>query len=764
MKNDNKTKVDMAVELRRFVRASLRNWKLYAAAVVAAALLSVAYMFVRKPATEINANLMLPPEVTQSSAGLLALSDLASSFSMGDIFGSSNVDNEIAVLSSHSVLERTVRQLGLNIAYLEKERILRTLPAYDRAQLHLSVDPAIADTIRHTLMFIVWPDDKGEKFDIEIRNATLDTKIAKLRDVALPADIKLPHGDFRLEKTEYFNTTDVFPKFVICYDSYNAAAQALASEIEIFAPNKKTDIISMSVITSDPAFGKNLLSSIIDNYNWLRNHQLAETQRNDLEFIEKRLVSLGMELDTAQTAVQEFKVKNKITEPEIDASILIQKAATLDAKIASTSTYNEILRMTRDFIADPANDRKMIPSMSITTLSSNETPSPETPSPVGAIEQYNGLILKLNEELSKVNTSNSTIETIEEQLAMLRANICESISRTLANSNVALAAITRKNNETLGRMGSMPELEREYINLERNVILKQQLYLFLLKQKEDAQMGMTKTSDALITLDQPYALTKTPGIKPAILCIILLFLGFVAVAILVFRRKMPQTPIGNLDAMAKYSSVPVLGTLAKEPLAEKPFTPASVRMLRSDICAILNPIGAKTVMTTSVHTQAGSADVAAAIASSMADSGHRTLLVDATSGDSATGPMFAISPSAPTLASICRDKHTASPDAIAATAIPGLHLLPSGCADDNAADLLASPRFAGLMKELSDDFDYIIIASQSISEGSGAYALASVVDLTLVAADAGTTTPDDLAFLSSLREQGRFPRLSLAIS
>jgi len=762
MKNDNKTKLDMAVELRRFVHASLRNWKLYVAAVVAAVLLSVAYAFVRKPASEINANLMLPPEVTQSS-GLLALSDLASTFSMGDMFGSSNVDNEIAVLNSHSVLERTVRQLGLNISYLEKERILRTLPAYDRSQLHLSVDPAIADTMRHTLMFIVRPDDKGEKFDIEVENATLDTKITKFRDVTLPADIKLPHGDFRLEKTEYFNTTDVFPKFVIFYDSYNAAAQALASEIEIFAPNKKTDIISMSVITPDPAFGKNLLSSIIDNYNWLRNHQLAETQRNDLEFIEKRLASLETELNTAQTAVQEFKEKNKITDPEIDASILIQKAATLDAKIASTSTYNEILRMTRDFIADPANDRKMIPSMSITTLSSNETPSPETPSPIGAIEQYNGLILKLNEELSKVNTSNSTIETIEEQLAMLRANICESISRTLANSTVALASITRQNNETLGRMGSMPELEREYIDLERNVILKQQLYLFLLKQKEDAQMGMTKTSEALITLDPPYVLTKTPGMKPKMLCMILLFLGFVAVATWVFRRKMPRTPIGSPDAVAKRSSVPVLGTLAKVPSTE-PFTPQSMRMLRSDICAILNPIGAKTVMVTSVRTQADSAKVAAALASSMADSGHRTLLVDATFGDSAIGPMFAIAPSAPTLASICRNKHVASHDAIAATSIPGLHLLPSGCADDNGADLLASPHFAGLTKELSDNFDYIIIASQPISEGSGAYALASVADLTLVAADADTTTPDDLAFLSSLREQGRFPRLSLAIS
>lgn len=102
---------------------------------------------------------------------------------------------------------------------------------------------------------------------------------------------------------------------MITYDSYNVAAQNLGGFVSIFAPNKKTDIISMSTITSDPDFGKKLLSTIIDNYNWLRNDQLAETQRDNLEFVENRLVTLETELNDAQTAVQQFKEKNKITEP-----------------------------------------------------------------------------------------------------------------------------------------------------------------------------------------------------------------------------------------------------------------------------------------------------------------------------------------------------------------------------------------------------------------------------------------------------------------
>ena len=455
MNEKTNKKFDLVVEIRRFIRASLKAWMVYAIAIVAVVLITLAYTFVRKPGTEVNASLILPPETSQNS-GMLALSDIASSFSMGDMFGASNIDNEIAVMQSHTVYDRTVRQLGLNINYLEKERMLRTIPAYDRAQLHLSVDPAVADTFRYSLMFIIWPDSKGRNFEIEIRNTALDTRIAKLKDVTLPADIKTPFADFRLEKTAFFNEEEVYPKFLITYDSYNVAAQNLGGFVSIFAPNKKTDIISMSTITSDPDFGKKLLSTIIDNYNWLRNDQLAETQRDNLEFVENRLVTLETELNDAQTAVQQFKEKNKITEPGTAASMLIHKAATLDGQIASTTTYNEILRMTRDFIANPANDRKMIPSMSVTTLSSTETPSS-----VGAIEQYNILVLKLNEELSRVNTTNSTIETLEKQLSMLRANICESITRTLENSNVKLASMNRQNNETLSKMGTIPELERE---------------------------------------------------------------------------------------------------------------------------------------------------------------------------------------------------------------------------------------------------------------------------------------------------------------
>ena len=611
--NTNK-KFDLVVEIRRFIRASLKAWMVYAIAIVAVVLITLAYTFVRKPGTEVNASLILPPETSQNS-GMLALSDIASSFSMGDMFGASNIDNEIAVMQSHSVYDRTVRQLGLNINYLEKERMLRTIPAYDRAQLHLSVDPAVADTFRYSLMFIIWPDSKGRNFEIEIRNTALDTRIAKLKDVTLPADIKTPFADFRLEKTAFFNEEEVYPKFLITYDSYNVAAQNLGGFVSIFAPNKKTDIISMSTITSDPDFGKKLLSTIIDNYNWLRNDQLAETQRDNLEFVENRLVTLETELNDAQTAVQQFKEKNKITEPGTAASMLIHKAATLDGQIASTTTYNEILRMTRDFIANPANDRKMIPSMSVTTLSSTETPSS-----VGAIEQYNILVLKLNEELSRVNTSNSTIETLEKQLSMLRANICESITRTLENSNVKLASMNRQNNETLSKMGTIPELEREYIDLERDVMLKQQLYLFLLKQREDARMGLTKKMDALITLDEPFIVAKTPGLKPKMLAMVLLFFSMVGAAAWIFFRKMPRTPLGSSEAVADASTVPVLAEIANAPLA-------GINMLRTDLRAILDPLGAKNIMVTTLGQ--ASMPLASELASAFARAGHSTVLVDA---------------------------------------------------------------------------------------------------------------------------------------
>lgn len=735
--NTNK-KFDLVVEIRRFIRASLKAWMVYAIAIVAVVLITLAYTFVRKPGTEVNASLILPPETSQNS-GMLALSDIASSFSMGDMFGASNIDNEIAVMQSHTVYDRTVRQLGLNINYLEKERMLRTIPAYDRAQLHLSVDPAVADTFRYSLMFIIWPDSKGRNFEIEIRNTALDTRIAKLKDVTLPADIKTPFADFRLEKTAFFNEEEVYPKFLITYDSYNVAAQNLGGFVSIFAPNKKTDIISMSTITSDPDFGKKLLSTIIDNYNWLRNDQLAETQRDNLEFVENRLVTLETELNDAQTAVQQFKEKNKITEPGTAASMLIHKAATLDGQIASTTTYNEILRMTRDFIANPANDRKMIPSMSVTTLSSTETPSS-----VGAIEQYNILVLKLNEELSRVNTTNSTIETLEKQLSMLRANICESITRTLENSNVKLASMNRQNNETLSKMGTIPELEREYIDLERDVMLKQQLYLFLLKQREDARMGLTKKMDALITLDEPFIVAKTPGLKPKMLAMVLFFFSMVGAAAWIFFRKMPRTPLGSSEAVADASTVPVLAEIANAPLA-------GINMLRTDLRAILDPLGAKNIMVTTLGQ--ASMPLASELASAFARAGHSTVLVDASfSGQNSV--------SGTSVAEICAG---ASGDATKEAA-PNLHMIPSGSTERAAADIIASPAFAALVKRLGQRFDYVVIASPAIAEGSGAYALAADVDITLTAVDAHSATPADLEFLGGLRRQGRFPRLSIVIA
>ena len=63
--NTNK-KFDLVVEIRRFIRASLKAWMVYAIAIVAVVLITLAYTFVRKPGTEVNASLILPPETSQN--------------------------------------------------------------------------------------------------------------------------------------------------------------------------------------------------------------------------------------------------------------------------------------------------------------------------------------------------------------------------------------------------------------------------------------------------------------------------------------------------------------------------------------------------------------------------------------------------------------------------------------------------------------------------------------------------------------------------
>jgi capsular exopolysaccharide synthesis family protein len=161
------------------------------------------------------------------------------------------------------------------------------------------------------------------------------------------------------------------------------------------------------------------------------------------------------------------------------------------------------------------------------------------------------------------------------------------------------------------------------------------------------------------------------------------------------------------------------------------------RLLRSSLKWTQRDGAAKTLAVSSALPEEGKTTTSANLAVVYALEGKRVLLVDCDLRRPRLHKVFRV-PQSPGLAQVLRaglDPATAVRD----TSFQGLSFLPSGRETDAIADFLGSDRMRGLLADVSEHFDVIIIDTPPVLGVADAVALAPLVDGVLMVVGAGTT-------------------------
>lgn len=738
---ENTPKSLFRFDTAEFLRLCIKQWKWFAASVFVFCLIGGFYGLTHKPATVVQAQVMLPTVSGQNSMVL----DIAKNFSLGDMFsGSSSTDNEAAVMGSYDQFLRTTKKLDLNVGYSFKGR-LNWFPTYLKAPLRLTYDKSIADTLTIFHLFDLTLRDNG-RWDATVK--LNKKKAVKLKDQPMPLTFDLPTGKFTINPTEFFS---LLPKnvsrFRVTLTGWNYAAQGLAQSVVVAIPSKKTDFISLTYSTNEPRFGELLLNTVIESYNEIGDNQKDLRNNRTLKLVNERLASLNRELSTSETQIEAFKRQHNLTDFEADAKLLLTKVGTLDNALLLAETENEILRSTRDFISDPANRYQLIPALTV-NVQQGGTSSSSMPA-ADAITEYNRLVLERMKLLNSATPNNITLKSVTAQIDALYETIKESVDQAYRNSSISLRDVRAESGSTKSTINTIPALEREFLGMKRQQMVQEQLYLFLLKQREEASISLNNSTASCLVIDNPHALAKKAGLSLMKLLMVFAFLGFLVGGILVFVLRYRRIAFSNPASLADLLTVPALCS-APDSLTPQPEAPG-VQTLRADFIFTMREFQGKRALVTAPAPGQGHSAAALQLAAALADLGKNTLLIDA---DLRSCPYGAGAGLADVAAG-------AAPQSVIVDdfmGAKGLHGIRAGKAD-NPARTLASPAVAALISHAAQQFDYVIINAPSLAF-SDAYALADSVGATLMALRADRAKPADLKRVDTLAAEGRLPRIA----
>ena len=744
-----KNKHSEFIDVKGVLNGYLRRWYWFLISVIIFGALGYVYIKKNPQDYQINSSILVTDDDTSTSM----LNGL------GGLFGSdAYVQDEIFVITSHSVLRTVAEELGINKIHYVKTGFLTKSLEYPSFPVDVYADNQTIDTLSTILNFKVEVSKGATNADIEVRKG--GKKIAELEGASLPASVKTDYGTYIVTKTDTYPGDEELTSW-ISVTGYDSAAEDLAKKIEAFIASKKSNVIQLSIATTNSTYGCDILNTVMDVYNQRGIEERNQRATKTAAFIQDRLDIISKDLNIAEEDIEKYKEENQLIDLAADVAINAQLKTEYDSKLVELQTQQEILEMTLKFLSSAENKYELMP------VSSDDLAIGSS-----AVDAYNELILRHMTMLDGAKPNNRQVLDVEKQIDAMRANILVALERAIKSNAVALKDVRRQSEMALSKLGNVPTQEREYRNLQRQQEVKQQLYIFLLERREETSMMLANAIPKGTVIDAAYVMRDPVGPGKIVILLIAVLIGLILPVIAIYIKNILRSRVDGRSDIEKITGLPILGEMcidksgSKLVVTEDSSTPSAelFRMIRANLQFVLGNPGDKVVLVTSSMSGEGKSFISSNMAATLALLGCKVVLI----GMDIRKPQLANYlevPSSPGLTQYLSNSQVQL-DTIMQDyePIPGMKLIVAGPIPPNPGELMTSPRIGELLSELRKRFDYIIIDSAPVGMVSDSFNLAKYTDATVYIVRDKTTRLHDLQFLSDIAEEGRLRRINVILN
>ncbi|UNW04343.1 polysaccharide biosynthesis tyrosine autokinase [Acinetobacter indicus] len=387
-------------------------------------------------------------------------------------------------------------------------------------------------------------------------------------------------------------------------------------------------------------------------------------------------------------------------------------------------------------------------------------------------QQYNTVDVTKESELYL--TQSVTLET---QKAELEQKVAEASAKYTAEHpimqqmNAQLTAINKKINELDGTLRRLPELQRQYLQLFREVEVKQQLYTGLLNSYQQLRIAKAGEIGNVRIVDT--AVEPIEPIKPKKLLILILsiFLGGFLGTLLALLRNMLRSGVKDSTQIENELDLPVYATVPRSPVQEsrikllkkKKNIPIlavknsddiaieSLRSMRTAIHFALSSAKNNIIMISGPAPEVGKSFISTNLATILAQSQKRVLIIDA---DLRRGYLHKyFNQQAQLGLADYLNGQTELSQVIKATEVSGLDVIARGKSPANPSELLSTTQFATMLNQLSEQYDHILIDTPPILAVTDGIIISQYAGVNLVIARYAKTQMKELELTINRFEQ-----------
>lgn len=730
---------EQSIDIKQLIYICLSHWYLFVIFVVLA--LAVGFVINR-----------YKPSVYQTSGTVLIKSDQTfdpTSLMTNLNTGKSNVENEIAILRSYSLAERTIKKMNLEVTYSEKGRV-STVELYKTAPFTVEFDRSVPQAVGLTYEITGFNSETFSlhgtsefltKYDYVLCQTlqSVPQKVDVVTECKQGEWIDNGYNRFRIVLNENYNPErDNTRKLFFRLNSYPSLVKQLSS-YTVSATSKQSSVVSIVMNGSNPAKIVEFTNMLMNEYVNRGLEKKNMVSENTIRFIDEELTGIQESLGSAESELKEFRTQNDLMNLDMQATQIYNNLQALEKERAEMTVNVKIYKRLQDYIKEQIDDPENLAA----------------PSTMGIADPLLNQLVRDLVTLSQTKATQLLTQTeqhpqivkLNEQIVTTKKTLLETINNLVINAEMSLDEINKRIAKAVSETKVLPAKQQQLINYQRNFNFNDETYKYLMQRRAEAQILKASNTPDNEVLDVA-RLERTVRIAPrtSMNYLIALILGLLIPAVYLFLKDFFNVSISDRKDVEKLTSYPIVGQVAqtnsKDPLVvvNSPKSPIaeSFRSIRTNVEFITQGKNQSTILVTGDMQSIGKTFNAINVASIYALYGKKTVLLGFDLRKPKLFKEFGLNNNIG-LSSFLSNKEPFESIIQSTTAIPSLDIITSGPIPPNPAELIASEKCDELFKLLRERYDYIIIDTPPVGLVTDAFLLMKHSDVNLFIVRQGVT-------------------------
>ena len=627
-----------------------------------------------------------------------------------------NIEDEIVVIKSSDYFSYALGRLDFGISFFmksgftEKEFLSEDFSVsvlIDSSTYQISGTPIYIEVVGENEFELRVETEEASKFNLVDLNQIKTPPISIKKKFKFNEPIKEDHFSFRIIQRPGSEMA-VGNKFYFTINHPNSLVKRFLKKVEVSTSGRQSNIVNLTTKGSNIKKEKRFLNTLMDVIQQKNLDDQNAASNKTIEFIDAQLAYATVSLSEAERDLESAQYASTDIG---ETSMLYEQRDRFQADLAN-------LKLKLNVLNSAVSSLENTGSVSDISGSSNS----------GVYDQVLvDLIIKLNDlQQRKVllrrgaTEANPAVQRINLEIKTTSDALQKNLLGTIDKTELAISDMQSRLNEAIYKINRLPSAIRRELGVTRKFEFNENTYDMFLQRKGAAALTLATNSPDWQVIEKA-DLTQEGPVSPNKLFFVML--GFISCLVipagLVIGENYLNDKIKDRHEIEAITEIPVIGVLAKNKtysnLESANFETRSmfietVRDLEINLKYLLGSNGSKVVGITSSTSGEGKTFCAVNLASVIARTGKKVLLIDADMRNSNMAAYFKIGNQPKGLSEFLRHQAELNQVTIKSK-IENLSLIYSGSLPTNPMNLLSSKDFKMLIEKSKENYDFVIVDS-----------------------------------------------------